>query len=129
MFRFSSKAISEHAEVPLADEGQWEELVASWAERQPQELSEASEANACYVVSVGAERDPAVRNAQLGEIVSLVRSQGGDVKGQEICHLAEPNPRTLLGKGSARELAARARARVRRDHAGARRRAVTVAGA
>jgi GTP-binding protein HflX len=107
MFKFSSKAISEHAEVPLADEGQWEELVASWAERQPQELAEAG---ACYVASVGAERDALVRSAQLSEIISLVQSQGGVVVGQEICHLSAPNPKTLLGKGLAQDLASRARA-------------------
>jgi GTPase len=107
MFKFSSKAISEHAEVPLADEGQWENLVATWAERQPQELIEAG---ACYVASVGAERDALVRSAQLSEIVALVRSQGGAVVGQEICHLSAPNPKTLLGKGLAQDLAARARA-------------------
>src|SRR5262245_16900815 len=99
MLRFSSKAISEHAEVPLADEGQLEQLVAEWAEKQPRELRDESEANACYVASVGAARDASVRSAQLNEIVSLVRNQGGDVKGQEICYLTSPNPRTLLGKG------------------------------
>ena len=30
--KFQSKPIEEHQEVPLADEGQWEELVARWAE-------------------------------------------------------------------------------------------------
>ena len=31
--KFQSKPIEEHQEVPLADEGQWEALVARWAER------------------------------------------------------------------------------------------------
>jgi GTPase len=39
-----------------------------------------------------------------------VRAQGGRVGGHEICTLAEPNPRTLLGKGTAEAIAARARA-------------------
>ena len=110
MFRFSSKAISEHAEVPLADEGHLEELVQSWAERQPTHVVETDGGSACYVVSVGVERDALVRNAQLSEITALVQSQGSRVVGQEICYLAEPNPRTLLGKGTARDLATRARA-------------------
>lgn len=110
MFRFSSKAISEHAEVPLADDGHLEELVQSWAERQPTEVTDTDAGSACYVVSVGVERDALVRNAQLSEITALVRSQGSRVVGQEICYLAEPNPRTLLGKGTARDLATRARA-------------------
>lgn len=109
MFRFSSKAISEHAEVPLADEGQLEALVQSWAERQPKEVEGGNAASACYVVSVGPERDAAVRNARLSEITALVQSQGSRVVGQEICYLSEPNPRTLLGKGRAQALT-RARA-------------------
>src|SRR5258706_1734777 len=104
---FSSKAISEHAEVPLADDGKLEAIVAHWTERQAAVTEGESR---CYVVSVGAERDPQVRDAQMNEIVALVQSQGGLVVGTEICHVVEPNPRTLLGKGTAEEIAARARA-------------------
>ena len=110
MFRFSSKAISEHAEVPLADAGHLEELVQSWAERQPAPVTNNHVDSACYVVSVGVERDALVRNAQLSEITALVESQGSRVVGQELCYISEPNPRTLLGKGTARDLATRARA-------------------
>jgi len=110
MLRFSSKAISEHAEVPLADEGQLEELVQTWAERQPTRDTVTNADSVCYVVSVGAERDELVRAAQLSEITALVQSQGSRVVGQEICYLSEPNPRTLLGKGTAVDLATRARA-------------------
>lgn len=107
--KFSSKAISEHAEVPLADEGHLEELVAGWeARRRP--ASAEGEASACYVASVGSERDELVRSAQLAEIVSLVQSQGGAIVGQEICQLTTKNPKTFLGKGLAQELAERARA-------------------
>jgi GTP-binding protein HflX len=107
VMRFSSKAISEHVEVPLADEGRLEKLVAHWAERR--NAPPEGDATRSYVVSVGCERDPLVRAAQMEEIVALVQSQGGCVAGREICHLAVPNPRTLLGKGTAGELAARAR--------------------
>jgi GTP-binding protein HflX len=110
MLKFSSKAISEHVEVPLADEGRLEGLVAHWTQRQAGHPVDATEAGASYVVSVGPERDPVVRAAQMAEIVALVQSQGGRVAGQEVCHLSDPNPRTLLGKGTAQELAARARA-------------------
>jgi GTP-binding protein HflX len=110
MGKFSSRAISEHAEVPLADEGRWEEIVEHWRARGSSPVAAGAEGKASYVVSVGALRDPRARAAQLAEIVSLVRSQGDRVVGQEICQLAEPNPRTLLGKGMAEEVAARARA-------------------
>jgi GTPase len=108
MPKFSSNAISEHAEVPLADEGQFEELARYWNERKT--VSTSAEDSAVYVASVGSERDPQVRAAQLAEIVALVQSQGGRVAGQESCHLSSPNATTLLGKGLARDLAARARA-------------------
>jgi GTP-binding protein HflX len=109
MLAFNSKAISEHSEVPLADDGEFERLVEQWTSRQTTR-EDGAQTTACYVVSVGAERDPQVRAAQLTEIVALVQHQGGQVVGQEICHLAEPNPRTLLGTGSAKVLADRARA-------------------
>src|SRR5437763_1205619 len=34
MAEFSSKAIAEHAEVPLADDGRWEALVDHWRTRE-----------------------------------------------------------------------------------------------
>ena len=109
MLKFNSRAISEDSEVPLADEGQFERLVEAWQARQNASAASDAEASACYVASLGPERDAHVRAAQLAEIVSLVQHQGGRIVGQEICHLAEPNPRTLLGKGSAQALADRAR--------------------
>jgi GTP-binding protein HflX len=110
MVSFSSKAISEHAEVPLADEGRWETIVEHWKARGGAPAPGGAEGSACYVVSVGPSREPRARAAQLAEIVSLVRSQGDRVVGQEICHLTDPNPRTLLGKGTAEGMAQRARA-------------------
>jgi len=110
MLKFNSRAISEHSEVPLADEGQFERLVEGWNARHCASAPSDAKANACYVVSVGPERDARLRTAQLTEIVSLVQHQGSEVVGQESYHLAEPNPRTLLGKGSAQAMADRARA-------------------
>ncbi len=110
MVKLSSRAISEHAEVPLADEGKLEAIVEHWKARGRSPARGGAEGNASYVVSVGPLRDPLVRSAQLAEIVSLVQSQGDRVVGQEVYHLIEPNPRTLLGKGAAEEMAARARA-------------------
>ncbi len=111
MLKFSSKPVAEHAEVPLADEGRLEEIVAHWSTRGAAAALDAdATGKPCYVASVGAERDTRARDAQLAEIVSLVESQGDRVVGREICHLAAPNPRTLLGRGAAEEIAARARA-------------------
>ena len=110
MLKFNSRAISEHSEVPLADDGQLERLVEDFRARQTATAATTTEAVACYVASVGPERDPQVRAAQLAEIVSLTQNQGGHVVGQEIYHLSEPNPRTLLGTGTALAMADRARA-------------------
>jgi len=109
MPKMSSNPITEHAEVPLADEGQWETIVENWTRRKEPAPSHDAEESACYVVSVGQERDPQIRAAQLAEIVALVHGQGGRVIGQEICYLTQINPRTLLGKGTAQEIASRAR--------------------
>jgi GTP-binding protein HflX len=109
MAKIGSKPITEHAEVPLADDGRWEEIVDVWTERKAVAPAHDSQESANYVVSVGEERDPQVRAAQMAEIVALVQSQGGRVVGQEICFLSQPNPRTLLGKGTAQDIASRAR--------------------
>ena len=109
MLKFNSSAISEHSEVPLADEGQFEKLVEEFRARQSSNRTTESEPLFCYVAAIGSERDPELRAAQLAEIVALVQHQGARVLGQEFHHLTEPNPRSLLGKGTARAMADRAR--------------------
>ncbi|HEU4408634.1 MAG TPA: GTPase HflX [Polyangiaceae bacterium] len=109
MFKVTSKPIQEHAEAPLADDGRWEKLVAHWQGRATPPEPVDGEGVAAYVVSVGSDLDPCARGAQLAEITSLVRHQGDRVVGEEIRHLPEPNPRTFLGKGTAKEIARRAR--------------------
>jgi GTP-binding protein HflX len=110
MVKFTSKPVAEHAEVPLADDGRWESIVADWQSRGRSPGGDREGGNASYVVSVGPSREALARSAQLAEIVSLVRNQGDRVVGEEAVVLAEPNPRTLLGKGTAEAIAARARA-------------------
>ncbi len=111
MYKLTSNPLPEHAEVPLADDGRWEAMVATWTDRGAHRVAPEGpqHGNADYVVSVGPERDDVARNAQLAEITSLVQHQGDRVVGHEIRHLSAPNPRTFLGKGTAREIAARAR--------------------
>lgn len=108
MLKLNSKPVSEHAEVPLADDGALEQLVEHWSAREEGPVDEAG--SACYIASIGAERDPVARAAQLAEIVALVEHQGGRVAGTELCHLTKPHARTLLGKGTAQAIAERARA-------------------
>jgi GTPase len=110
MVEVYSKPVAEHAEVPLADDGRWESVIEAFQRRRMSREPENQGGSDCYVVSVGPSREPIERSAQLAEIVNLVRNQGSRVVGQEVCHLADPNPRTLLGKGTAEAIAARARA-------------------
>lgn len=90
-----SEPVPEHEDVPLAEHDLWDE---------------PENEKAVYVVSVGEERDPVVRQAQLSEILALVTAQGGEVVGHEIVYLTKVRPRTLLGKGTSRAIADRARA-------------------
>ncbi|HEX2871648.1 MAG TPA: GTPase HflX [Polyangiaceae bacterium] len=110
MLKFNSKPVAEHSEVPLADGGELEQLVEQWSAREATQAV-TEDRSACYVVSVGAERDPTARAAQLAEIVALVEHQGGRIVGQELCQLTQPHARTLLGKGAAQAIAERARAK------------------
>ncbi|MES1187652.1 MAG: GTPase HflX [Myxococcales bacterium] len=108
MLKFNSKPVSEHSEVPLADDGRLENLVEHWSARQAARTTSEGE-SLCYVVSIGPEREPVARAAQLAEMVALVEHQGGRVVGQELCYLTQPNARTLLGKGAAQAITERAR--------------------
>lgn len=106
--KFYSQPVPEHREVPLADDGLWEEMVETWSARGESVTPEDGETRV-YVLSVGQEKDPMVREAQLAEILSLVKAEGHTVVGHEIYHLTKPRPRTLIGKGTSREVAKRAR--------------------
>ena len=53
--KFHSKPIAEHQEVPLADAGQFEKVVAHWAGRHTRPTTAQ---NHTYVVSVGERQDP-----------------------------------------------------------------------
>lgn len=106
--KFQSQAVEEHREVPLADEGQLEQLVGRWARRHTGPAEPASGRNRCYVVSVGAWDSDEQREAQLAEILALVRAQGDCVVGYETLRRSTPEPRTYLGRGATNEVTARA---------------------
>jgi GTP-binding protein HflX len=106
--KFQSKPIEEHQEVPLADEGQFEDLVARWAARHRGPAEPSGGRNNCYAVSVGDWSDDVQREAQLAELLGLVRAQGDAVVGHESLRRPIPDPRTYLGRGAANEVTARA---------------------
>jgi GTP-binding protein HflX len=108
--KFSSKPIEEHSEVPLADDGQFERQLEHWTRREAGPDPSEDGRNACYVVSVCARgQEPGQDQAQLAEILALVRTQGDGVVGHEILHRDRIEPRTYLGTGTCEAIAARAR--------------------
>ena len=112
--KFSSDALEEHVEVPVADGGRWEDVIAEFdarhasVERRTDERR-ADHQSAAYVVSVGVGRGVEVTRGQRDEIVSLVRAQGDVVVGDEPLRVVETSPRTLLGRGACEAVAKRAR--------------------
>lgn len=106
--RFHSKPLAEHEEVPLADHGQWEELVAHWNARDLS-AKNGDTATAAYVVSVVTPAQSAFSAARMQELVGLATARGDVTVGSETHLLRRPNPRMLLGKGAARQIADRAK--------------------
>ena len=105
--RFHSKPIDEHADVPLADEGQLEVLTTFWDARRRRSRTDPEDGNACYVLSV--LRDwRGVAEAQLAEITGLVQAKDDRIVGSESRRLDRPDPRTFVGRGVAAQVAAAA---------------------
>ncbi len=107
--KFSSKPLLEHQEVPLADNGRLEDLVAHWKLRETPRKKTLGGVNFCYVVSLTLESDSQQPGARLDEILALVKAQGDEVVGHEALHVRRVDPRTLLGRGSCEDIARRAR--------------------
>ena len=106
--RFESKPIEEHAEVPLADDGELESLVEHFTSRVKLREGEQKACTNCYVVCVGDWIHDYSRDAQLAEIVGLVRAQGDRVIGSETVHQKQVDPATVLRSGRAKAAAERA---------------------
>lgn len=108
--QFSSKPISEHAEVPLADDGRFEQLIEQWQRRTPSGASHAETNSRCYLLSIHDSAEPVVQRAQLAELTGLVEAQGDLVVGALQQVLKKRDPRTFVGSGVAERVAAAAHA-------------------
>lgn len=106
--KFHSRPVTEHQEVPLADEGRFEELVASWQAHAPGNTADGS-ANRCYLLSLHDSSEPHAQVAQLNELRGLVDAQGDAIVGFESQVLRKKDPRTYLGAGVAERTAVAAR--------------------
>jgi len=106
--KFYSAPVEEHQDVPLADDGQWEQLVAHWKKRESGPKVRDAEGNRCYVVSVSLPGE-AHAEGKRNEIVGLVHALEDQVVGSAIQPLRKPDPKTYLGKGMSRDIAQMAR--------------------
>jgi len=87
--KFTSKPVAEHQEVPVADQGRFEDIVALWSERH-NKRPVAGRVPA-FVLSVASPEDPDyVRQARLAEILALVRAKADAVVGFAIQTLTQP---------------------------------------
>lgn len=111
--KFYSKAVSEHEEVPLADEGRFERLVEQWDAKSPNHAPfphSQETSNRCFLLSIHDTADPCVQLARANELLGLVQAQGDLVVGSEQLLLRKKDARTFLGAGVAERAAAAARA-------------------
>ena len=124
--KFSSKLVAEHLEVPLADEGRFEQIIESWQDARLNTYvdtrGEVEQGNVCYVVCLASEhlaseylnREKGGNlNGKMAEILGLLSTLGEPVVGQQQYYLHQPNPKTLLGSGKLQQVAHNAK------HAGA----------
>ena len=100
--KFESNPIREHEEVPLADDGDLENLVEHWQHRAARRQGSSSSRNCCYVICVGDWSEDYSRDAQLAEIIGLVEAQGDRVVGSETVKQRRPAPETVLRSGKAK---------------------------
>jgi len=106
--KFESKPIKEHDEVPLADDGELENLVEQFKNRTARREGSHSSKGGCYVVCVGDWSEDYSRDAQLAEINGLVGAQGDRVVGSETIKQRQSDPATVLRSGKAKAAAERA---------------------
>jgi len=106
--KFESKPIKEHDEVPLADDGDLENLVENFRNRAARREGSHSSRSGCYVVCVGDWSEDYSRDAQLAEIIGLVGAQGDRVVSSETVRQRRSDPSTVLSSGKAKGAAERA---------------------
>ena len=104
---FQARPTDDHGDVPRAGEVQREDCTAQWDAFRDRPPTENEDGNACYVLSV-VRRRRSVPQAQLAEITGLVEAQGDQIVGRESQRLAEADPRTFIGSGVAKRVAAAA---------------------
>ena len=112
--KFHSKPIEEHAEVPVADEGRLDELVAHFGHHtpglEPSDATADATQSACYVLCVCPAAEAESAEAQRAEMLGLVEAQGDTVVDSQIHLLARPDARTLIRRGVAERIGGDAKA-------------------
>ena len=106
--KFESNPVMEHEEVPLADDGDLENLVERFTNRTARREGSDSARSGCYVVCVGDWSEDYSRDAQLAEIIGLVGARGDRVVGSETIKQRQSDPATVLRSGKAKAAVERA---------------------
>ena len=83
--KFRSEAIEEHVEVPVADGGAWEDVIAEFESRHRSAAQRsADDGERVYVVCMAVGRVASVSFGQREEILSLVSAQGSQGRAARI---------------------------------------------
>ena len=106
--KFNSKPVVEHKEVPLADEGKFEEVIDQWQSKIHHVSNSSETQNLSYVVSVTDKNSTENKAAKLAEILGLVKAQGDHITGQESVVFSQINPKTFIGLGLLENIAKKA---------------------
>ena len=107
--KFHSQPIDEHAEAPVADDGQLQDLVERFARRAGPQRSRPDQGNACFVLSLFRRGDERSAEPRLRELMGLVEAQGDRVIARQSLRLTRPDPRALIGPGVAEQIGEQAR--------------------
>jgi GTP-binding protein HflX len=111
--KFTSKSIEEHKDVPLADQGQLEEILDLFdnsGSNSATSIGTAShQPNKSYVVSINSKDSQLNKQAKLDEIVGLVQAQGDEIVGHHILSFDRIAAKTFVGSGALLNIARIAR--------------------
>ena len=107
--RVHSNAVEEHAEVPHADGGEWEQQLERCRSKSRGGSRTSEDRTRSYVVSVYRSDGAPFAAARMREILGLVDAQGDDVVGSESLLLSRVSPKTWLRRGVAEGVGERAR--------------------
>jgi GTP-binding protein HflX len=111
--KFTSQSIEENKDVPLADQGQLEEMLDLFDNPVSNSITDTGsggyQPNKSYIVSLNSRDSELNKQTKLDEIVGLVEAQGDHIVGQQILSFDSIAPKTFIGSGAVHNIAKRAK--------------------